>query len=156
MSRYFRPRVPAATIFFTVNLADRSSDLLIREVTTLREAVRITRKERPFTIDAWVVLPDHVHAVWTLPEGDTDYSTRWSIIKARFARAMPRTPRRESHAARREHGLWQRRFWEHHIRDEDDLAAHLNYCWMNPVKHGVAAEPGDWPWSSWHRDGRQG
>ena len=146
----FAPGVP---IFFTVCLSDRGSDLLVREVAVLRQAVRETKRERPFAIDAWVVLPDHMHCVWTLPEGDGDYSTRWSVIKARFSRAMRAVDRRASHAVRREHGIWQRRFWEHHIRDDEDYRAHVRYCWVNPVKHGLVSDPGDWPWSSYHRDG---
>ncbi|GHC49474.1 REP-associated tyrosine transposase [Neogemmobacter tilapiae] len=152
MSEYLRPRQKGASIFFTVNLAQRGSSLLVDHVQALREAVRQTRHERPFAIVAWVVLPDHLHSVWTLPEGDTDYSTRWAVIKARFSRAMPQTAQRASHVARREHGLWQRRFWEHHIRDESDLAAHIGYCWHNPVKHGLVDHPKDWVYSSYHRD----
>ncbi|SPH17056.1 REP-associated tyrosine transposase [Defluviimonas aquaemixtae] len=140
-------------MFFTVALADRSSDALVREVGALRDAVRATRAERPFAIDAWVTLPDHMHCLWTLPVGDRDFSTRWSIIKARFSRAMPIVERRRSHEARREHGIWQRRFWEHHIRDEADYQAHVRYCWINPVKHGYVERPEDWPYSSYHRDG---
>ena len=152
MPTYLRPRVPGATVFFTVNLADRASDLLTQEIDTLRSAVRSTLSERPFQIDAWVVLPDHMHCVWTLPAGDADYENRWRVIKARFARSMPHTPRRASHARRREHGLWQRRYWEHHIRDQADWENHVAYCWHNPVKHGLASEPCEWPYSSWHRD----
>lgn len=152
MSRYIRPRRNGASIFFTVNLADRGSNLLTREVACLREAVHKTLMERPFVIDAWVVLPDHIHAVWTLPEGDHDFSTRWSVIKARFSRQMPHTHKRASHARRREHGLWQRRFWEHHIRSEDEYNEHVQYCWANPVKHGYVSAPQEWPFSSYHRD----
>ena len=154
MSTYLRPRIPGATVFFTVNLADRRSDLLTREIDALRRAVRKTCRERPFRIDAWVVLPDHMHCIWTLPPNDADYENRWRVIKARFSRAMPHTPRRASHARRREHGLWQRRYWEHHIRDRDDLINHVAYCWNNPVKHGLVDEPCEWPYSSWHRDHR--
>ena len=150
MSNYLRPKLPGLPVFFTVALANRGTDMLTHEVEALRQAVRLTRYERPFGIDAWVVLPDHMHCVWTLPEGDTDYSTRWSVIKARFSRAMPHTHRRKSHAARREHGLWQRRFWEHHIRDKADYLAHVQYCWDNPVKHGLVTDPRDWPFSSYH------
>ena len=153
MSRYRRPKITGATVFFTVALADRNSDLLVREVEVLRKAVRATREERPFAINAWVVLPDHMHCVWTLPEGDAEFSVRWSIIKARFSRAMPWVERRRSHEARREHGIWQRRFWEHHIRDEADYRAHVRYCWINPVKHGLVERPEDWPYSTYHRDG---
>lgn len=152
MSRYVRPRLAGASIFFTLALADRRSDLLVRNIAALREAVRQTRAERPFHINAWVVLPDHMQCVWTLPEGDSGYSRRWSIIKARFSRAMPFVERRESHVTRREHGIWQRRFWEHHIRDETDMINHVRYCWMNPVKHGYVTTPEAWPYSSWHRD----
>jgi putative transposase len=154
MSCYVRPRVPGATIFFTIALADRSTDLLTREIDRLRDAVRRTRDERTFRIDAWVVLPDHLHCVWTLPPNDHDFSTRWSVIKARFSLSVAEGAQRPSHIVRRERGLWQRRFWEHHIRDEDDFEAHVSYCWHNPVKHGLVARPGDWAFSSWHRDNR--
>jgi putative transposase len=153
MSSYIRPRQPGASIFFTVALADRGARTLVDQVEALRQAVRVTKAERPFRIDAWVVLPDHMHCVWTLPEGDADFSTRWSVIKARFSRAMPRVQRRKSHETRREHGIWQRRYWEHHIRDDAAFAACVRYCWINPVKHGLAEHPKDWPYSSWHRDG---
>ncbi|HMO09652.1 MAG TPA: transposase [Paracoccaceae bacterium] len=154
MSRYIRPRVPGATVFFTVALADRGAHTLVERIGELRAAVRLTRAERPFRIDAWVVLPDHMHAVWTLPPGDHDFSTRWSVIKARFTQSVPVEARRPSHIRRRERGLWQRRFWEHHIRDEEAFAACLQYCWTNPVKHGLVEHPEDWPFSSWHRDAR--
>lgn len=155
MSRYVRLRIPGATIFFTLALSDRRSDLLIREVDRLRDAVRRTRAERPFHIDAWVVLPDHLHCVWTLPQGDSDFSTRWSVIKARFALSVAAADKRASHISRRERGVWQRRFWEHHIRDADDFEAHVTYCWLNPVKHGLVAHAAEWPFSSWHRDYRE-
>jgi putative transposase len=153
MSKYIRPKRPGASIFFTVALADRGARTLVDHVVVLREAVRMTKAERPFQINAWVVLPDHMHCVWTLPEGDAEYSTRWSVIKARFSRAMPIIQRRKSHEARREHGIWQRRYWEHHIRDDAAFAACVRYCWINPVKHGLVEHPKDWPYSSWHRDG---
>lgn len=152
MSNYIRPKQTGATVFFTVNLADRSSDLLVQEIATLRSVVAKTRAERPFQIDAWVVLPDHMHCVWTLPERDADYSMRWNVIKSRFSHAMRDHPKRRSHIARREKGVWQRRFWEHHIRDDADYAAHVNYCWTNPVKHGLVETPDAWPYSSYHRD----
>ncbi len=154
MPNYRRPKVPGATIFFTVALADRGSDLLVREVGALREAVRATRAERPFAIDAWVVLPDHLHAVWTLPAGDRDFSTRWRLIKTRFSRALPMGPRRASHVARQERGVWQRRFWDRHIRDEAEYAAAVRYCWFNPVKHGLVEHPLEWDLSSVHGDAR--
>ncbi len=165
MPDYRRPNLPGARVFFTVTLADRGSDLLVREIGHLREAVRAVRAARPFGIDAWVVLPDHLHAVWTLPDHDADFSTRWGAIKARFSMAMRRAgfsppppvgPENGgvNPALRRkgELGLWQPRFWEHHIRDERDHAAHVRYCWLNPVKHGLVERPADWPHSSIHRD----
>ena len=156
MPNYLRPKVTGSTVFFTVALARRGDDLLVREVDRLRGAVRATMQERPFTIVAWVVLPDHLHAVWTLPEGDRDFSTRWGAIKARFLMDMDAGRLRSSHMARREKGIWQRRFWEHHIRDEADFDAHVRYCWGNPVKHGLVARAVDWPHSSIHRDIRLG
>ncbi len=99
-----------------------------------------------------MVLPDYLHCIWRLPDGDCDYSVRWRLIKARFSRSLPVGPLRDSHVARQERGIWQRLFWEHHIRDEEDHAAHMRYCWWNPVKHGFAERPEDWPYSSFHRD----
>jgi putative transposase len=151
MPNYLRPKVQGATIFFTVALACRGDDLLVREVARLREAVRVTRSERPFWIDAWVVLPDHLHAVWTLPAKDRDFLTRWRLIKSRFAMGLPKGTLRPSHVVRDERGIWQRRFWEHHIRDADDFRAHVEYCQVNPVKHGLVERPEDWPFSSVHR-----
>ena len=156
MSPYIRPRVPGASVFFTVTLVDRRSRALVDHVGALRKAVRQTMAERPFHIDAWVVLPDHLHAVWTLPEGDAEYWLRWRLIKARFSRDLPMGRLRTSHEARQERGVWQRRFWEHHLRDEADLAAHVRYCWWNPVKHGLVDRPEDWAFSSVHRDIREG
>ncbi len=152
MPNYIRPKVPGANIFFTVTLAERSTDLLVREIARLREAVRVTKAERPFAIEAWVVLPDHLHCIWTLPEGDCDFPTRWRLIKSRFSRGLPKGPLRASHRHQQERGLWQRRYWEHHLRTPADHAAHMRYCWQNPVKHGFVARPDAWPYSSIHRD----
>jgi len=154
MPNYLRPKVAGATIFFTVALANRNSDLLVREVDRLRQAVRATRQAYPFDIEAWVVLPDHLHCIWHLPTGDSDFPTRWRLIKSRFSRQLPKGPLRQSHAKRKERGIWQRRFWERHLRCEEDFNAHLQYCWLNPVKHGLAERPEDWPYSSVHRDPR--
>ena len=153
MPKYIRPKRPGASVFFTVALADRGVQTLVDHVDLLREAVRVTRLKRPFQINAWVVLPDHMHCVWTLPEGDAAYSVRMAAIKARFARDLPEGRVRASHIVRREKGIWQRRFWEHHIRDEAAFAAAVRYCWINPVKHGLVEHPDHWPYSSWHRDG---
>lgn len=144
-------------MFFTGALADRGSDLLVQHIDALRASVRATRASRPFRIDAWVVLPDHLHAVWTLPEGDADYSLRWKEIKTRFTKSVGLTGRRSaSKIAKGEAGIWQRRFWEHHVRDDADLAAHIRYCWINPVRHGLVVRAADWPYSSIHRDIRLG
>lgn len=111
MPDYRRWRVAGGTYFFTVNLLERRRDTLVRHVDALREAVRVTRRERPFHIDAWVVLPDHMHCVWTLPEGDADFSNRWKATKIRFVRALPRTEQRSVvRIAKGERGVWQRRF----------------------------------------------
>jgi len=152
MPNYIRPKIRGATIFFTVALQDRGGRSLVDEVARLRNAVALTKAERPFHIDAWVVLPDHLHCVWTLPEGDRDYATRWRLIKSRFSMDLPKGNVRRSHETRQERGIWQRRFWEHHIRGDGDMAAHVQYCWVNPVKHGLVERPEDWPYSSVHRD----
>jgi len=152
MAEYRRLRIAGGCYFFTVNLADRGSDRLVRDIALLRDAVACTRVRRPFRIDAWVVLPNHLHAVWTLPYGDDDFSTRWATIKRLFAfHAYGEEPRSASRAARRERGLWQRRFWEHAIRDDDDYRAHVDYVHFNPVKHGFVTDAGDWPYSTLHR-----
>lgn len=152
MSNYRRPKIAGIPIFFTVALADRRSDLLVREIDLLRQAVRLTKAERPFEIDAWVVLPDHLHCIWRLPGDDTDYPTRWRLIKSRFSREVPLGQVRWSHIKRQERGVWQRRYWEHHIRDEADFTTHVQYCWLNPVKHGLVERPEDWVFSSFRRD----
>ncbi|MCP3971861.1 MAG: transposase [Rhodobacteraceae bacterium] len=152
MANYFRPRISGATVFFTVELAERGSTLLVDEVGRMRTAVREVMRARPFWIDAWVVLPDHQHCIWTLPEGDADYSARWGAIKHRFSRGLPPGRLRASHKMRREKGIWQRRFWEHHIRNNAELEATISYCRENPVKHGLVEQAQDWPFSSIHRD----
>ena len=152
MVDYRRNRVPGGTYFFTVNLLDRRSCLLVEHIDWLREAVRAVKRRRPFQIDAWVVLPDHLHAVWTLPEGDADYSGRWRSIKIAFAKGLPKTERRSAVRLNKgERGIWQRRFWEHTIRDDADYAAHVDYVHVNPLKHGLVERLADWPYSSFHR-----
>lgn len=154
MSRYRRRYVPGGTYFFTVALADRGATTLVDEIALLRHAYAATVAEHPVTCDAMVVLPDHLHAVWTLPEGDADFSVRWKKIKARFSRdcAARGTPS-PSKQARGEKGIWQRRFWEHAIRDAEDFERHVAYCWWNPVKHGFVTAPEDWPYSNYRRVG---
>jgi putative transposase len=157
MSNYRRAFVPGGCWFFTVNLLERRKTLLIDHISALREAVAVTRQSHPFTIDAFVVLPDHLHAIWSLPPGDCDFPTRWRLIKSRFARALPKHERRSAvRVARHERGIWQRRFWEHLIRDEADYARHVEYCYINPLKHGLVTRVCDWQYSSFHRDVRTG
>lgn len=145
---YRRYRVPGGTYFFTVNLLERRLDLLVRHMDHLLEAVRATKQARPFHIDAWVVLPDHMHCVWTLPPEDDDFSNRWKSIKIRFVQKLPRTERRSRvSVAKGERGIWQRRFWEHAIRDETDYVRHVDYVHCNPVKQGYVQQVIDWPYS---------
>ncbi len=152
MTDYRRLRVPGGTYFFTVALQDRSSRLLVDEVALLREAVRQARTRQPFHIDAWVVLPEHMHCLWTLPPGDADYSQSWRAIKAFFSRSSnEKPPASASKRRRQERGIWQRRFWEHTVRDADDYAEHMDYIHFNPVKHGHATHAAGWPLSSFHR-----
>ncbi len=157
MPNYRRARIRGASYFFTVGLYDRNSTLLVDEIDALRAAYVSVQQHRPFICDAFVVLPDHLHAVWTLPPDDLDFSTRWAQFKGLFTkRIRQRCAVTHSKARKREAGIWQRRFWEHCIRDEADFAAHVEYCWTNPVKHGHAAHPLAWPHSSIHRDIRRG
>jgi putative transposase len=148
MTHYRRLRLKGATYFFTVCLEDRNARLLTDRIGDLRMAYARTMTELPVFCDAMVVLPDHLHAVWTLPPGDADFSERWRRIKARFARDLPLPSRSASKMEKRERGIWQRRFWEHAVRGEEELAQLVEYCRVNPVRHGLVAEPGDWPFSS--------
>jgi REP-associated tyrosine transposase len=151
--RYRRARVPGGTYFFTLVTGQRRALFNApRSVRALEEAIADVRSHRPFEVEAQVILPDHLHAMWALPEGDADYSTRWRLIKSHFTRAYVRTvtpaPVGTSRRTKREQSVWQRRFWEHLIRDERDFAAHLDYIHYNPVRHGLAAAPRDWPHST--------
>ena len=153
MRSYTRLYVPGGCYFFTVNLhVRRENDLLIRNIDALRAAVAGVRKSHPFAIHAMVVLPEHLHALWHMPPGDADFSKRWRLIKAAFTRALPADePSTRSRARRGERAIWQRRFWEHLIRDEDDWRHHVDYIHYNPVKHGHVAHAFEWPYSSLHR-----
>lgn len=151
MPNYLRFRIKGGCYFFTVNLLGRDKSLLVDHIDLLREAVRVCRQKRPFHIDGWVVLPEHMHCIWTLPEGDDDFSSRWKMIKIHFSKGLPKTERRSKVRVKRgERGIWQRRFWEHAIRDECDYEKHMDYIHFNPVKHGWVEQVIDWPYSSFH------
>jgi putative transposase len=152
MTSYLRNFVPGGCFFFTANLANRKLALLTMHIDLLREAFRKTRRRHPFTIDAIVVLPDHIHTVWTMPEGDADFATRWRLIKSTFSHSLSGgEPISASRAAKRERGIWQRRYWEHTIRDQDDLTRHIDYIHINPLKHRLVDRVREWEASSFHR-----
>jgi putative transposase len=153
MPEYRRAWQAGGTYFFTVNLLQRSNnDLLVRHIDLLREAIRLTRRTFSFEIHAWVVLPDHMHCIISLPENDANFAVRWRRIKAQFSKAVPdREWRSEVRQRRGERGIWQRRYWEHLIRDEQDFAAHMDYVHINPMKHGLVKSVADWPHSTFHR-----
>ncbi|RZI42979.1 transposase [Herbaspirillum sp. HC18] len=156
MVNYRRNLLAGATYFFTATLKDRQSTCLTTYVDALRQAFIGAQKAKPFRIDAITVLPEHLHTVWTLPEDDSDYPGRWRTIKGRFTRSLIKQgiaiPRNE----KGEYELWQRRYWEHTIRDESDLQRHVDYTHYNPVKHGFVKHVADWPFSSFHRYVRDG
>ncbi|HET7649354.1 MAG TPA: transposase [Gammaproteobacteria bacterium] len=148
---YRRALVPGGTYFFTVNLADRRADLLVRHIEEFRQVLGKVKRLHPLYLVAMAVMPDHLHTIWRLPEGDADYPMRWALIKAGFSRRLAAVERvRQSRKAKRERGIWQRRYWEHQIRDEADLARHVDYIHYNAVKHGLVARPADWPHSTLH------
>ncbi len=149
---YRRRMEPGQRYFFTVNLADRSSGLLTERIDVLRSSIAQVKRRHPFEIIAWVVMPEHMHALWALPADDCNYSLRWSLIKSTFSRQIEKTePIGTSRMSRRERGIWQRRFWEHRIRDDRDLRTHIDYIHHNPVKHGHSLRATDWPYSTIHR-----
>jgi putative transposase len=157
MPEYRRIKEPGATYFFTVVTYSRQKILCLPESRdALRTAVEATRASYPFTIEAWVIQPDHIHCIWTMPESDFDYSKRWSIFKRKFTQRIKNTgiikmtsdrvP--SSRRKRMENPVWQRRFWEHMIRDQEDFNRHCDYIHYNPVKHGLVKNPGEWPHST--------
>jgi putative transposase len=157
VANYRRNFVPGGSFFFTVNLADRRSRLLTEKIDLLRSAFRYVALHHPFSIDAVVVLPEHLHCIWTLPPGDADFATRWRLIKTEFSRHVAAGERRSlNRAAKGERGIWQRRFWEHTLRDETDFERHCDYIHFNPVKHGHVARVSDWPYSSFQKFVRLG
>jgi putative transposase len=153
MPNYRRVWQPGGTYFFTVNLSRRDgNDLLVRQIEVLRNVIREVRDSHRFDIHAWAVLPDHMHCLISLPEHDVDFAVRWRLIKSGFSKAIPNQEwRSESRLRRGERGIWQRRYWEHLIRDEDDYSAHMDYVHINPVKHGLVDRVADWPYSTFHR-----
>ncbi|MDX5364591.1 MAG: transposase [Pseudazoarcus pumilus] len=158
MPDYRRAWHPGGTWFFTVAaLQRRGNDVFTRHIDILREQVRAVRQRHPFVIHGWVVLPEHMHCVIELPPGDTDFATRWRLIKANFSKRLPAAERRSAvRRARGERGIWQRRYWEHLVRDEADFRAHMDYLHFNPVKHGHVQRVVDWPYSTFHRLVEQG
>ena len=154
---YRRHYVEGGSYFFTVNIAERNRRLLVEHIDLLRNTIRHVQTRHPFHIDAIVVMPNHLHSIFTLPSGDADYPTRWMLIKAGFSRQLPKTERiNPSRSSKGERGIWQRRFWEHTIQDENDFIRHVDYIHYNPVKHGYVSRAVDWPHSSIHRFIREG
>jgi putative transposase len=157
MTSYRRNFVPGGSYFFTVNLADRRTRLLTEHIELLRGAFRDVHLRHPFVIAATVVLPDHLHAIWTLPEENADFATRWRLIKAAFSRGLPGGERvSSSRSCKGERGIWQRRYWGHTLRDERDFERHIDYIHFNPVKHGHVSRVSDWPYSTFHQMVRLG
>lgn len=157
MSNYRRAKTPGASFFFTLVSYHRRPVLCEPQVrAALHDAINWVRRDRPFIIEAWVLLPDHLHTIWTLPENDADFATRWQTIKRRVSVQCPslllaHELLNNSKIKRREASLWQRRFWEHQIRDDKDFANHMDYLHFNPVKHGLVEQVCDWPYSTFHR-----
>ena len=154
MAKYLRAK-DGNTYFFTVVTFNRQPILCLKESRrTLRKIINETRSSMPFNIDAWVLMPDHLHCIWTLPQGDIDYSKRWGQIKATYTKRVGNIlvnieqPLSQSRLKHRERNVWQRRFWEHQIRDERDYKMHCDYIHFNPVKHGLVSAPKDWAYST--------
>jgi len=158
MPDYRRNRIKGGCYFFTVNLLERHrNQLLVQQIDILRDVVSRIRVRHPFHIDGWVVLPDHMHCIWTLPQDDDDYATRIRLLKTLFSKKIPKTERRSSVRQRKgERGIWQRRYWEHTIRDEMDYATHMDYLHYNPVKHGYVKNVTDWPYSTFRHHVQRG
>lgn len=155
MPNYRRWFVPGGTYFFTVNLVRRDSRLLVDRIDELRAAYAHAARCQPFETIAICVLPNHLHCIWALPEGDSDFSGRWRRIKSGFTRRLPRASDLVPGRRPGERGIWQRRFWEHVITDTEDLAEHIAYIHGNPVKHRLVTDIDEWPFSSWHRSKRE-
>lgn len=157
MPEYRRAYQPGGTFFFTVVTADRARIIATAEaIRILREAFSVTRERWLFTVNAAVILPDHLHTIWTLPEGEANFSIRWAFLKKTFTKAWlaaggNERATSESKKLDRRRGVWQRRFWEHMIRDELDLERHCDYIHYNPVRHGLVNCPHAWPYSTFKR-----
>ena len=153
--QYRRARTKGGTYFFTVVTFKRKKFLCEPEnVVLLRNAFREVMKQYPFQVDAFVLLPDHLHCIWTLPDGDRDFSRRWRLIKGHFTRRCDEKYKGSislSRSKKKEQSVWQRRFWEHLIRDDKDFIGHVDYIHYNPVKHGLVTAPKNWEYSSFHR-----
>jgi putative transposase len=156
MVGYRRNFVRGGTYFFTVTLADRRSTILVDYVDSLRAAFRRARSERHFSVDAIVVLPDHLHAILTLPAADSDFSGRWRRIKGHFSTSIIKSLTPVTRYNNGDLALWQRRYWEHTIRDENDFERHVDYIHFNPVKHRLVKRVPDWLHSSFHLYVRRG
>jgi len=162
MPCYVRVGNPCGSYFFTVITYGRRQLFSLKEnINSLINGIKQIQYQYPFSLEALVLLPDHLHALWTLPEGDVDYGKRWGLIKARFSKEIQKgLPQEEvinpSRIKRRETTVWQRRFWEHAIRDEEDFQKHLDYIHYNPMKHGLVQRVKDWPYSTFHRFVKQG
>jgi len=157
MSNYIRSQVAGATYFFTLTLAQRNTCLLTDHIDWLRLAYQRTNTLHPFNTIAICILPDHIHAIWQMPAEGADYALRWRMIKSQFSRNFSANEQRSnSKIKHREKGIWQRRYWEHQIRDELDLQRHVDYIHYNPVKHGLASQVKDWPYSTFHKHVAQG
>lgn len=158
--RYRRIKIEGGTYFFTLSTYNRRPFLCSPEnVELLRQAFRYTIQRHPMEIDAFVLLPDHLHTIWTLPEGDHNFSMRWRLIKSYFSRYCQDKYddiASVSRQSKKERVFWQRRFWEHMIRDNEDFVRHVEYIHYNPVKHGLVDTPRDWEYSSFHRYVRAG
>ncbi|MBI3897384.1 MAG: transposase [Gammaproteobacteria bacterium] len=154
MANYRRTNVAGGTYFFTVVTQERRPLLATDAVrNALRNAIYQARVTLPFDVEAWVLLPDHLHCIWRLSSGDANFSARWAVIKrcvSRDCAALVDATRSTSKSGRNEYAFWQRRFWEHQIRDDKDLTAHLDYIHWNPVKHGLVRLVNEWPYSTFH------
>ncbi len=150
--QYRRSNIKGACYFFTINLANRKTRLLVEEFEILRNVINHVKQQHPFQLDAMVIMPEHFHMMMTLPENDNAYAKRIMLIKSGFSRKIPKSePINPSRIHKRERGIWQRRYWEHLIRDDTDYQRHIEYIHYNPVKHGHVNKPSEWQYSTLHK-----